>query len=50
MVFHENKKFTQCISANPALQRIINGKLQQKKGNCALEKEGKYSFNTPKRR
>ena len=27
-VFHDNTIFTQYLSTNPALQRIINGKLQ----------------------
>jgi hypothetical protein len=29
-VFHDNNKFTQYLSTNPALQRIINVKLQYK--------------------
>jgi hypothetical protein len=37
-IFHDKTKFTQCISTNPALQRIINGKLQYKEENCILEK------------
>jgi hypothetical protein len=32
-VFHEKSKFTQYLSTNPALQRIINEKLQHKEGN-----------------
>jgi hypothetical protein len=39
-VFHDENKFTQYLSMNPALQRIIKGKLQQKEGNYVLEKEG----------
>jgi hypothetical protein len=35
---------------NPALQRILNGKLQHTKGNYALENARKLSFNKPKRR
>jgi hypothetical protein len=27
MIFHDKTKFTQCLSTNPALQRIIDGKL-----------------------
>jgi hypothetical protein len=37
-VFHDKTKFTQCLSMNPVLQRIIKGKLQHKEGNDALEK------------
>jgi len=40
-VFHEKTKFTQYLSINPALQRIIKGKLQHKEGNYALEKARK---------
>jgi hypothetical protein len=31
-VFHDKTKFTQYLSMNPALQRIIKGKLQHKVG------------------
>jgi hypothetical protein len=37
-VFHDKTKFTQYLSINPALQRIINGIVQHKEGNCALER------------
>ena len=40
-VFHGKTKFTQYLSMNPALQRIIKGKLQHKEGNYALEKARK---------
>ena len=40
-IFHDITKFTQYISTNPALQRIIKRKLQQKEGNDALEKARK---------
>jgi hypothetical protein len=40
-VFHDKTKFTQYLSMNPALQRIIKGKLQHKEGNHALEKARK---------
>jgi hypothetical protein len=40
-VFHDKIKFTQYLSTNPALQRIIKGKLQHKNGNYTLEKGGK---------
>jgi hypothetical protein len=39
-IFHDKNKFTQHLSINPALQSIINGKLQQKEGNYTLEKQG----------
>jgi hypothetical protein len=34
-------KFTQYLSLNPALQRIIDGKHQYKEGNYTLEKTRK---------
>jgi hypothetical protein len=37
MIFYNKTKFTQYLSINPALQRIINGKLQHKEGNYSLE-------------
>jgi hypothetical protein len=37
-VFHDKTKFTQYLSMNRALQRIIKGKLQHKEGNYTLEK------------
>jgi hypothetical protein len=37
-VFHCKTKFTQYSSTNPAIQRIINGKLQHKDANYTLEK------------
>jgi hypothetical protein len=40
-VFPNKTKFTQYLSTNPALQRIIKGKLQHKEGNYALEKARK---------
>ena len=49
-VFHEKTKFTKYLSRNPALQRIIKGKLQHKEGNVTLEKARKKSLNKPKRR
>ena len=39
-VFHDKNKFTQYLSTNPALQRIMNGKHQPKEGNYTLEKAG----------
>jgi hypothetical protein len=41
MIFHEKTKYTQCLSTNPALQRIINGKQQHKEGDYTLEKARK---------
>jgi hypothetical protein len=31
-IFHDKTKFTQYLSINPALQRIIDGKCQHKEG------------------
>jgi hypothetical protein len=38
---NDKTKFTQYLSMNPALQRIIKGKLQHKEGNHTLEKARK---------
>jgi hypothetical protein len=40
-VFHDKTKFTQYLSMNPVLQRIIKGKLQHKEVNYALDKARK---------
>jgi hypothetical protein len=40
-IFHDKNKFTQYLSTNPALQRIMNGKPQHKEGNYILEKTRK---------
>jgi hypothetical protein len=40
-VFHDKAKFTQYLSTNSALQRIIKGKHQHKDSNYALEKAKK---------
>ena len=40
-IFHDKTKFTQYLSTNPALQRIIDGKHQHKEGNYTLEKARK---------
>jgi hypothetical protein len=40
-IFHDKPKFTQYISMNLALQRIIKGKHQHKEGNYTLEKTRK---------
>jgi hypothetical protein len=40
-IFHEKNKFTQYLSTKPALERIIDGKHQHKKGNYTLEKPRK---------
>jgi hypothetical protein len=40
-VFYNKTKFTQYLSTNPALQRILTGKHQHKEGNDALEKARK---------
>ena len=49
-VFHDKTKYTQYLSTNPALQRIIKGKHWHKHRNYTLEKARKQSFNKPKRR
>jgi hypothetical protein len=50
-IFHDKTKFTQCLSTNPDLQRIIVEKHQHKEGNYTLKKARKQSsFNKPKRR
>jgi hypothetical protein len=41
MISYHKTKFTQYLSINPALQRIIDGKHQYKEGNYALEKARK---------
>jgi len=40
LLYQQNSqtKFTQYLSTNPALQRIIDGKLQHKERNYTLEK------------
>jgi hypothetical protein len=40
-VFHDKTKFTQYLSMNAALQRIIKRKVQHKEGNDTLEKARK---------
>jgi hypothetical protein len=40
-IFHDETKFTQYLSTNPDLQRITDGKLQQKEGKYTLEKTRK---------
>jgi hypothetical protein len=40
-IFHDKTKFTQYLSTNLTLQRIINGKDQYKEGNYTLEKARK---------
>jgi hypothetical protein len=40
-IFHDKTKFTQYLSMNPVLQRILTGKHQYKDGNYALEKARK---------
>jgi hypothetical protein len=37
-VFHDKTKFTQYLSMNPALERILKGKHQHKEGDYSLEK------------
>ena len=40
-IFHDKNKFTQYLSTNPALQRVIQGKLKHKDENYPLEKARK---------
>jgi hypothetical protein len=40
-VFYDKTKFTQYLSTNPALQRIIKAKHQHKDGNNNLERARK---------
>jgi hypothetical protein len=40
-IFHDKTKFTQYLSTNPALHKIIMGKRQHKDGNYTLEKARK---------
>jgi hypothetical protein len=40
-IFHDKNKFTKYLSINPALQKIIYGKHQQKERNYTVEKAGK---------
>jgi hypothetical protein len=50
-IFHNKNKFTQYLSTNPTLERMIDGEPQHKEGNYTLEKARKLSsFNKPKRR
>jgi hypothetical protein len=45
-IFHDKAKFTQCLSINPALQGIIDGKHQHKEGNYTLEKKQVSNLST----
>jgi hypothetical protein len=40
-IFHDKTKFTQYLSTNQAIQKIIDRKCQHKKGNYTLEKARK---------
>ena len=41
-IFHEKKnRFKQYLSTNPALQKVLEGKLQPKEVNCAQKNKGK---------
>jgi hypothetical protein len=47
-IFHDKNNFSQCLSTNPALQNIIDGKGQHKEGNYTLEQARTESFfNNP---
>jgi len=43
-IFHGKNKFRQYLSINPALQRIIGGKLQHKEENYTHTKRRKLIF------
>jgi hypothetical protein len=45
-VFHDRTKFTQYLSRNPALQRIIKEEHQHKDGNYTLEKKQESNPST----
>jgi hypothetical protein len=45
-IFRDKPKFTQYLSTNPALQRVIDGKCQHKEGNHTLKKARKYLLST----
>jgi hypothetical protein len=47
-VFHDKTKFTQYLTTNLALQRIIMGKHRHKDESYNLEKARKKCFNKPK--
>jgi hypothetical protein len=50
-IFKEKIKFKQYLSTNPAIQRILGGKLQHKEGTYTKEKRRYYSsHNKAKRR
>jgi hypothetical protein len=49
-IFHDKNKFTQYLSRNPALQRIIDERYQHKERNYTLEKSRKQSFKKPKKK
>jgi hypothetical protein len=40
-VFQDKTKFTQYLSTNPTIQRIINGKLQHEEGTYPVDKAKK---------
>jgi hypothetical protein len=46
-VFHDKTKFTHYLSINTAIQRIINGKLQHKKGNYYSKKDSHTNIILP---
>jgi hypothetical protein len=45
-IFYDKTKYTQYLSTNPALQRIIDGKHQHKEGNYTLEKKQESNLST----
>jgi hypothetical protein len=51
-IFHVKTKFRECLSTNPALYRILKGKLQHKEGNHIQKTQEINHFLTtpPKKR
>ena len=47
-IFHDITKFTQYLSTNPALQRIIGGQHQYKEGNFTWKKQDSNLSSNPK--
>ena len=39
-IFHDKAKFKQCLSSDPALQKVLEGKLQPKEATCTDKNTG----------
>jgi hypothetical protein len=52
-IFHDNVKFKQYLSTNPALQKVVEGKFQNKSVNCIFtpenHKEGTHTHTHTQR-